>query len=154
MLEFKKCSQYKNSNTKLTLVLYDLLCTKWYLYKWSLYEMTPRRVYVKIQIPLRTKYPCSQWPLRFCTKWSPLYEVTVNRCPQWIDDPSWFSGHMFKGQGQITLEPSVLSILYILIPCLLPLDRFCFYVEYNPGFWTMVGGGHKYFGNISCFISV
>ena len=39
------------------IVLYDVdkkirngLCTKW-----SLYEMIPRRVYVKIQIPFRTK---------------------------------------------------------------------------------------------------
>ena len=23
-------------------------------------------------------------------------------CPQWVDHPYWFSGHMFKGQGQTT----------------------------------------------------
>ena len=46
---------------------------------------------------------------------------------------------MFKGQGQTTLEPSVLSILYILIPLLLASDRFCFYREDKPEFCTMGG---------------
>ena len=46
---------------------------------------------------------------------------------------------MFKGQGQTTLEPSVLSTLYILIPCLLASDRFCFYREDKPDFGTMEG---------------
>ena len=44
---------------------------------------------------------------------------------------------MFKGQGQTTLEPSVLSALYILIPCLLAVDRFCFYRKDEPEFCTM-----------------
>ena len=46
---------------------------------------------------------------------------------------------MFKGQGQTTLEPSVLSTLYILIPWLLSLYRFCFYREDKPEFCTMGG---------------
>ena len=36
-------------------------------------------------------------------------------------------------------EPSVLSTIYILIPCLLALDRFCFYREDKPEFCTMGG---------------
>ena len=24
-------------------------------------------------------------------------------CPQWVNDPYWFSGHMLKGQGQTTI---------------------------------------------------
>ena len=52
---------------------------------------------------------------------------------------NWFSGHMFKGQGQTTREPSVLSTLYILIPCLLASDRFFFYREDKPEFGTMEG---------------
>ena len=46
---------------------------------------------------------------------------------------------MFKGQGQTTLEPSVLSTLYILIPWLLALYRFCFYREDEREFCTKGG---------------
>ena len=53
--------------------------------------------------------------------------------------PIDFQGHMFKGQGQTTLEPTVLPTIYILIPCLLALDRFCFYREDKPEFCTMGG---------------
>ena len=49
----------------------------------------------------------------------------VQGFPQWVDDPYWFSGHMFKGQGQTNL----LSTLYIWILWLLALYRFCFYRE-------------------------
>ena len=28
---------------------------------------------------------------------------TFRGCPQWVDDSFWFSGHMFKVQGQTTL---------------------------------------------------
>ena len=42
---------------------------------------------------------------------------------------------MFKGKGQTTL----LSTLYILIPWLLALYRFCFYREDQPEFCTMGG---------------
>ena len=31
------------------------------------------------------------------------YQTWCRGCPQWVDDPYWFSGHMFKGQGQTTL---------------------------------------------------
>ena len=31
------------------------------------------------------------------------YQTWCRCCPQWVDDPYWFSGHMFKGQGQTTL---------------------------------------------------
>ena len=54
---------------------------------------------------------------------------------EWVDDPYWFSGHMFKGQGQTT----VLSAQYLLIPCLLASDRFCFYREDKPEFCTKGG---------------
>ena len=30
------------------------------------------------------------------------YQTWCRGCPQWVDDPNWFSGHMFKGQGQTT----------------------------------------------------
>ena len=46
---------------------------------------------------------------------------------------------MFKGQGQTTLEPSVLSTLYILIPWLLALYRFCLYREDKREFCTKGG---------------
>ena len=56
------------------------------------------------------------------------YQTWCMGCPQWVDDPYWFSGHMFKGQGQTTiLSPVCCPLEYILIPCLLSLDRFCFY---------------------------
>ena len=62
--------------------LYGLRCTRW-----SLYEMIPRRVFVKIRVPLRTKkslYEVTPMLLYevvslvrngLCSKWS-LYEVT------------------------------------------------------------------------------
>ena len=56
-----------------------------------------------------------------------------------MDDPYLFSGHMFKGQGQTTLAASVLSTLYILIPWLLALYRFCFYREDKREFCTKGG---------------
>ena len=31
------------------------------------------------------------------------YQTWCRGCPQWVDDPYWFSGHMCKGQGQTTL---------------------------------------------------
>ena len=48
-------------------------------------------MYVKIQVPPRTKNPCSKWLLCFCMKWSPLNEVVFVRnclCMKWpsIDD--------------------------------------------------------------------
>ena len=36
------------------------------------------------------------------------YQTWCRGCPQWVYDPYWFSGQMFKGQGQTTL----LSPLY------------------------------------------
>ena len=55
------------------------LCTKW-----SLNEMIPRRVYVKIQVPPRTKNPCWSDSYAFvrnglpCAKWS-LFEMVFVR---------------------------------------------------------------------------
>ena len=37
------------------------------------------------------------------------YPTWYRGCPQWVD----VSGHMFKGQGQTTLEPSVLIVHFI-----------------------------------------
>ena len=31
------------------------------------------------------------------------YQTWCRGCTQWVADPYWFSGHMFKGQGQTTL---------------------------------------------------
>ena len=31
------------------------------------------------------------------------YQTWCRGCPQCVDDPSWFSGHLFKSQGQTTL---------------------------------------------------
>ena len=42
------------------------------------------------------------------------YQTWCRGCPQWVDDPYWFSGHMFKGQGQTTLLSPVLSAQYLL----------------------------------------
>ena len=53
-----------------------------------MFKMFPRHVYVKIQVPPRTKNPCLKWLLCFCTKWSPLYEVVSVRnglCTKWLD---------------------------------------------------------------------
>ena len=52
-------------------------------------------------------------------------------CPQWVDD---FRSHVQRSRSKHSFESSVLSTLYILIPCLLALDRFCFHRE----FCTMV----------------
>ena len=82
------------------------------------------------------------------------YQTWCRGCAQWVDNLFWFSGHMFKGQGQSTILTPVwcplnifwplhlintMSTLYILIPCLLALDRLCFYREDKSDFCTMGG---------------
>ena len=45
------------------------------------------------------------------------YQTLCRDCPQWVDDPYWFSGHMFKGQGQTTILSSMccpISIFWTL----------------------------------------
>ena len=41
------------------------------------------------------------------------YHTWCRGCPHWVDEPDWFSGHMFKGQGQTTLLSPVCCPLYI-----------------------------------------
>ena len=41
------------------------------------------------------------------------YQTWCRGCLQWVDDPYWFSGHMFKGQGQTTLLSPVCCLLNI-----------------------------------------
>ena len=48
-----------------------------------------------------------------------------------------FRSHVQRSRSNHSFEPSMLSNLYILIPCLLALDRFCFYREDKPEFGTM-----------------
>ena len=44
------------------------------------------------------------------------YQTWCRGCPQWVDDPYWFSGHMFKGQGQTTLLSPLCCPLNIFWP--------------------------------------
>ena len=44
------------------------------------------------------------------------YQTLCRCCPQWVDDPYWFSGQMFKGQGQTTLLSPVCCLLNIFWP--------------------------------------
>ena len=44
------------------------------------------------------------------------YQTWCRGCPQWVDGPYWFSGHMFKGQHQITLLSPVCCLLNIFWP--------------------------------------
>ena len=44
------------------------------------------------------------------------YQTWCRGCPQYIDDPYWFSGHMFKGQGQTTLLSPLCCPLNIFWP--------------------------------------
>ena len=44
------------------------------------------------------------------------YQTWCRSCPQWVDDPYWFSGHMFKGQGQTTLLSPLCCQLNIFWP--------------------------------------
>ena len=48
-----------------------------------------------------------------------------------------FRSHIQRSRTNHSFESSVLSTLYILIPCLLASDRFCFYREDKPEFCTM-----------------
>ena len=48
-----------------------------------------------------------------------------------------FRSHVQRARSNHSFESSVLSTLYILIPCLLGSDRFCFYREDKPAFCTM-----------------
>ena len=60
---------------------------------------------------------------------------------------------MFKGQGQTTLEPSVLSILYLLIACLLASDRFCFFKCKGLDNVDMYVSGEKLIPSPVCFVN-
>ena len=51
--------------------------------------------------------------------------------------PIDFRSPVQKSRSNHSFEPTVLSTLYILIPCLLASDRFCFYREDKPEFCTM-----------------
>ena len=51
------------------------------------------------------------------TPWLDQCQTCSRGCPQWVDDPYWFSGHMFKGR-QTSLVPTVLSAKYLLTPSL------------------------------------
>ena len=44
------------------------------------------------------------------------YQTWCRGCPQWVDNPYWFCGHMFKGQGQTTLLNSLCCPLNIFWP--------------------------------------
>ena len=44
------------------------------------------------------------------------YQTWCRGCPQWVDDPYWFSSHMFKGQGQTTLLSPLCCPLNIFWP--------------------------------------
>ena len=48
-----------------------------------------------------------------------------------------FRSHVQRSRSNYSFEPSLLSTLYILIPCLLASDRFCFYREDKPKFCAM-----------------
>ena len=67
-----------------------------------------------------------------------------------------FRSHVQRSRSNHSFEPSMLSNLYILIPCLLALDRFCFYREDKPEFGTM--GAYRFlkhflvFFYMSCWI--
>ena len=50
-----------------------------------------------------------------------------------------FRSHFQRSRSNHPSQPSVLSTLYILISCLLTLDKFCFYREDKPKFCTMGG---------------
>ena len=44
------------------------------------------------------------------------YQTWYRGCPPWVDDPYWFSGHMYKGQGQTTLLSPLCCLLNIVWP--------------------------------------
>ena len=48
-----------------------------------------------------------------------------------------FGSHVQSSRSNHSSQSTVLSTLYILIPCLLASDRFCFYREDKPEFCTM-----------------
>ena len=66
------------------------------------------------------------------------YQTWWRCCPQWVDDPYWFSGHMFKGQGQttrsISFDPFTWSIPN-LVQGLHPIRR-----------WPLFTSGHMFKG--------
>ena len=50
------------------------------------------------------------------------YQTYYRGCPQWVDDPYRFSGHMFKDQGQTTLFSPLFSAQCAV--CLISFDPF------------------------------
>ena len=59
------------------------------------------------------------------------YQTWCRGCPQWKDDPNWFSGHLFKGLGQttrsISLDPFTWSIPN-LVQGLHPISRWFLFI--------------------------
>ena len=53
------------------------------------------------------------------------YQTWCRGCPQWVDDLYWFSGHMFKGQGQTTLLSPLCCQLNIFWPLHLINTKLC-----------------------------
>ena len=53
------------------------------------------------------------------------YKTWCRCCPQWVNDPFWFSGHMFKGQGQTTLLSPLCCLLNIFWPLHLIYQTWC-----------------------------
>ena len=49
------------------------------------------------------------------TPWLDQYQTCSRGCPQWVDDPYWFSGHMFKGR-QTSLSSPLCCPLNIFWP--------------------------------------
>ena len=52
------------------------------------------------------------------------YQTWCRGCSQWVDDPYWFSGHKFNGQGQTTLS-SPLCCQYLLTASLDQYQTWC-----------------------------
>ena len=59
------------------------------------------------------------------------YQTWCRGFPQWVDDPYWFSGHIFKGQGQttksISFDPFTWS-LPNLVQGLHPISRWSLFI--------------------------
>ena len=91
---------------------------------------------------------CRPSVVRLIIFW-PLYLINAKLgeggCPQWVDDPYWFSGHMFKGQGQTTLLSCVVHFIYFN-----PLLTCFGQVKINQNFAPW--GAYMFFWNISCLL--
>ena len=107
------------------------LMSRWPLLIFRSHVQRSRSNHSSQPIVLSSQYPLTRpftWPI-------PNLVQGLHPISRW--SLSIFRSHVQRSRSNHFFDPSVWSTLYILIPCLLALDTFCFYREDKPEFCTM-----------------